>query len=147
MSGTTITMTGEELADLIQRMGKLKDQYFTVKEAAAYMRQRVCTIRGWIREGLIVAGCPTGGKLLVRKRDLDGVFKASRTTLGEDGPPALRRRAANARKAVEARKTRAAERRAAAEAAAQAGEPEPWMPPRAPAAENDVEEQAKEAEA
>lgn len=110
MSGT-ITMTGDELADLIRRMGKLKDQYFTVKEAAEYMRQRVCTVRGWISNGIIAASNPTGGKLLVRKRDLDGLWRTHLVGYAEK-PEAMAARAENARKAVAAKKAKAAEREA-----------------------------------
>lgn len=145
MSGT-ITMTGDELADLIRRMGKLKDQYFTVKEAAEYMRQRVSTVRGWISNGIIAASNPTGGKLLVRKRDLDGLWRTHLVGYAEK-PAAMAARAENARKAIAAKKAKAEERRAAAaQEAAAGGEPEPWMPPAPDPEENDVEEQTQEVE-
>ena len=101
----TILMTGTELANLIRRLATGRDEYMTVREAADYMRQRVATIRRWIRERLLVASMPTPGKILVRKKDLDGIFRRSRVDPDEP-TPLMQERARHAQKAQAARKAK-----------------------------------------
>lgn len=98
-------LTGDELADLIRRLAKERDEYMTVREAADYMRQTIATIHGWIRSGRLMAAAPTAGKHLVRKKDLDAIWR--RAVVDPDEQTPLRDvRAANMRKAIAAKRAR-----------------------------------------
>ena len=75
MSGT-ITMTSDELADLIRRLHK-QDGWLTVKEAAAYLRTSIQTVYGWVKEGRVPAYAPVKGTRLLRRSDLDALCRRS----------------------------------------------------------------------
>ncbi len=99
---TTITMTSDELAGLIRRLS-MADGWLTVSEAAARARLSRGAVTGWIERGKLLAYAPTGGKRLVRLKDLDRLISKSLVSPGEESP-----HAASVAKAREARREKLA---------------------------------------
>lgn len=56
----------------------MSEQLVTVKEAAALARVTVRTVERWIEKGAVkVYRAPAGGKLLIRRSDVEPVERAS----------------------------------------------------------------------
>lgn len=87
MSGTTITMTSDELAGLIRRLS-MADGWLTITEAAARARVSRGAVNGWIERGKLLAYAPSPGKRVVKLKDLDKLIHKSLVPAGYEGPHA-----------------------------------------------------------
>lgn len=82
---STITMTSDELADLIRRISR-GDGWLTVVEAASWARTTKETIYRWIHSGKLPSYRPPNCRQLVCMRDVERIIHRNILTPGDENP-------------------------------------------------------------